>query len=109
MLSGVWESGTKVAPPGGRLTVRSGPLGPLREDKRVLKRLWSGWLCVARTLGYVQSLLILTLVYFVVIAPFALAVRFFLDPLCLRRAPSWHSLPQEGRSPPTLNSVRQQF
>ena len=75
----------------------------------MLKRLWRGWLFVARKIGYVQSQLILTLVYFVVIAPFALAVRFFSDPLCLRRSPSWRGLPPEGHSRPTLNSVRQQF
>jgi hypothetical protein len=75
----------------------------------MVKALWRGWRVVARTIGYVQSRLILTLVYFMVIAPFALAVRLFSDPLGLRRAISWHWLPAESTSTSNLESVRQQF
>jgi len=75
----------------------------------VLKALWRGLLVVARAIGHVQSQLILTLMYFVVIAPFALAVRLFSDPLGLRRGPAWHSLPSHRTSRPDLGSVRQQF
>jgi hypothetical protein len=73
---------------------------------RALRRIW---LVVAKKIGYVQSQLILTLIYFVVIAPFALAVRLFSDPLGLRGTPSWHRLPDDGRSAPSLSAIRQQF
>ena len=75
----------------------------------MLKTLWRGWLFVAKKIGEVQSRIILTLVYFVVIGPFALMVRLFSDPLCLRRDPSWHRLAQDGQSAPSLSSARQQF
>ncbi len=67
-----------------------------------------GWLVVARKIGYLQSRILLTLVYFFVIAPFALAVRLFSDPLRLRGAPSWCSIPRGDKSTPSLDSVRQQ-
>lgn len=75
----------------------------------MLKTLWRGWLVVARTIGAVQSRLILTLVYFVFMAPFALGVRLFSDPLGLRTGPSWHSPPSDRSSGPDLGSARQQF
>ena len=54
---------------------------PSRDTfRRVLK----AWHRITRPIGRLQALLILTLIYFVVLAPFALAVRFFLDPLRLR-------------------------
>lgn len=74
----------------------------------MLKALWRGWLVVARKIGEVQSLLILGLIYFVFIAPFALAIRLFLDPLGLRGAPSWRWLPPSSKSTTTLDSMRQQ-
>jgi len=75
----------------------------------VLRQLWNGWLVVARKIGHVQSQVILTLVYFVVMAPFALAVRLFADPLGLRSAPAWHNPARPGGGAPGLDSVRQQF
>ena len=75
----------------------------------MLKTLWRGWLVVARAIGSVQSRIIMTVVYFVVIGPFALAVRLFSDPLSLKTAASWHWLPRGGATTPSLESVRQQF
>ena len=75
----------------------------------MFKALWRGWQVVARKIGYVQSQIVLTLVYFVVIAPFALAVRLCSDPLQLRGASSWHWLPQTRQAPVDLDALRQQF
>jgi hypothetical protein len=74
----------------------------------MFRALWRGWLVVARKIGQVQSFLILSLVYFLVIAPFALAVRHFVDPLRLRVAPSWRWLPR-GEESWSLSCMRQQF
>ena len=74
----------------------------------MLKAFWRRWLIVAKKIGHVQSQVILTLIYFVVLAPFALAVRLFLDPMDLRGTRSWR-WPQGGHSTPSLDSVRQQF
>jgi hypothetical protein len=71
--------------------------------------IWRGWRVFAGKIGHVQSQLLLTLIYFVVLGPFALAVRLFSDPLHLRRAASWQPVPTDGRSSATLDSLRQQF
>jgi len=75
----------------------------------MLSALWRGWLIILRKIVQFQSFLILSLVYFVVIAPFALAVRLFMDPLGLRGAPSWHRLPQGTGYAARLTAMRQQF
>ncbi len=75
----------------------------------MLKALWRGWLVAARKIGYFQSQVVLTLTYFVVVAPFALAVRLFSDPLRLRHPSSWQPLSAPVQSSATLNSLRQQF
>jgi hypothetical protein len=62
---------------------------------------------VARVIGAVQSRIVLTLVYFVVLAPFALAVRFGTDPLGLRQRGGWRWLPS-SRAGVTLDAVRRQ-
>jgi saxitoxin biosynthesis operon SxtJ-like protein len=75
---------------------------------RMLRVLWKGWSSLARKIGYVQSLLILTIIYFVLVAPFALAVRLFVDPLRVRGPSSWHRLPREAGSITNLTDARQQ-
>jgi hypothetical protein len=45
----------------------------------------------------------------VAIAPFALAVRLFSEPLSLRRAPAWLWFPADQVSMADLGSVRRQF
>jgi hypothetical protein len=74
----------------------------------MLKTLWRGWLVVARTIGHVQSFIILSLVYFVVMAPFAVVVRLFSDPLDAKEADSWQRLPAGDESMASLNSMRLQ-
>lgn len=75
----------------------------------MLNGLWRGWLVVARTLGRLQARLLLTVVYFVVLAPFALAVRLFLDPMRLRETSSWHWYREGERPAPDLEWARRQF
>jgi len=41
------------------------------------KKLWSGIKAFSRKVAYIQSLLILTLFYFLVIGPFSIVIRFF--------------------------------
>lgn len=75
----------------------------------MLRALWNRWLMITQKIGYVQSQLILAFMYFVVLAPFALAVKLFMGPLRLRSAPSWHWVPRDSQPAPTLDSIRQQF
>lgn len=49
------------------------------------KSCWQGLLACAKTLGRVQTWLVLTLFYFLLLAPVALIFRCVADPLGLRR------------------------
>ena len=74
----------------------------------MLKVLWKGWKSVAKKIGAVQSRLVLSLFYFVVLGPFALAVRA-RDPMNLRSRTSWHGLPRRDASTNMLTALTQQF
>ena len=52
----------------------------------------TGWLVLARKIGQFQSRIILTVFYFVFVTPFGLGVRFFADPLHIKRR-SLHGAP----------------
>lgn len=60
---------------------RSGP----RPGRRLV-RLWGRWKSVAHAIGTFQARVIFSLLYFLLIPPFALVVRIFIDPLQLRQA-----------------------
>lgn len=75
------------------------------------KALWRRWLVVAHAMGRVNSHIVMMLVYFVFMTPFALAVKWFTDPLRLRAEPGWQPLPASTVSPaPTaMDIARRQF
>ena len=77
----------------------------------MLKTLWRKWLVVAHAIGRVNSHIIMMLVYFVFMTPFAMAVRWFTDPLRLRAEPGWQPLPVSTASPAAtpLDVARRQF
>ncbi len=59
-----------------------------------MKQVWKYVLQVARVVGHVQAAILLTLFYFVVLAPVALLSQLMSDPLHLRRSSSgspWRS------------------
>ena len=49
------------------------------------KRLWERWRLIAKAIGDFQARLILSVVYFVIIGPFALVLRWAADPLALKK------------------------
>jgi hypothetical protein len=51
--------------------------------------LWQWWKRTARTLGDAQARFILSVFYFLIMAPFALVIRFWSDPLRVRHANRW--------------------
>ncbi len=75
----------------------------------MLKRLWRGWQAIAKTIGRVQSAVILALTYYVVMAPFAIAARLFGDPLGLAAGPAWRTPERQPGAATPLDNVRQQF
>jgi hypothetical protein len=61
----------------------------------LLKTIWAAWKIVARKIGDLQGRLLLSVLYFGLIGPFAFIVRTFCDPLRLRpaRVPDWLQRP----------------
>ena len=64
----------------------------------LFRRLWAGWKRIGRKIGDFQARVLLTVFYFVIIAPFGLLVRMATDPLSLKPATpkGW----QPRRTPP---------
>lgn len=52
----------------------------------LLRRLWEGWKRFGKKIGDFQARILLTVFYFVAIAPFAVLVRVATDPLALKPA-----------------------
>ncbi len=79
--------------------------------KKVLGRIWTGWKRFAHAFGRFQTAVILTITYFVVLAPVGLLFRVFgWDPLegsarARNKSSNWKKLP-EGRPDP--QSLRRQ-
>jgi hypothetical protein len=61
-----------------------------------LRRLWEGWKRFGRKLGDWQARALLTVFYFVILAPFALVVRWKADPLGLKRGGGWLPVTPSG-------------
>jgi hypothetical protein len=78
--------------------------------KKFLSLLWRGWKKLAHGLGIVNTKILLTLTYFVVIAVVALFTKLFgrdlLDRRMKPRKSYWHERPQESI---TLETCRRQF
>jgi hypothetical protein len=61
-----------------------------------LKQYWKKWKAFGRKAGDLLGRLLMTVFYFTLAAPFGLIVRFFGDPLKLkRRQPRWEPRPKE--------------
>jgi hypothetical protein len=72
----------------------------------MLKRLWNGWKKLARRIGTFQAKVVLTIFYAILVLPLGLAVRWFADPLNIKRRPiAWKERPQEAN---LLESARRQ-
>lgn len=50
----------------------------------ILRKVWHTWKRIGQFIGDQMGRLVLTLFYFTFFMPFALGVRFFLDPLTMR-------------------------
>ena len=76
---------------------------------RFLKEAWQTWKRVAEKIGHFQARLLWGFLYFVVVAPFAVGMKLFADPLQIkkRRSPSWWL--EHPRQTLTLEEARRQF
>ena len=57
----------------------------LTKGRNAMRRFWEEWKRIAKRIGDFQARVILSLLYFVVIGPFALVVRCGADPLSLKK------------------------
>ena len=73
----------------------------------MLKRIWQAWKRLAQKIGNFQARVLLTVIYVVLILPFGLAVRWFSDPLRIKRRPeAWLD---HGDDPSTMEWARRQW
>jgi len=75
--------------------------------RATLRRLWQGWKRVGKKIGDFQARVLLTVFYFVFLAPFALGVRFLADPLGLKQRAGWHPVTPPPTTP--LERAGRQF
>jgi len=68
------------------------PLIQTRKRPITMKKLWEWWKRVARKIGDLQARIILTIFYFIILGPFALAIRLGSDPLAIKASSphGWH-------------------
>jgi len=72
------------------------------------RRLWEGWKRVAEAIGNFNARLLLTFFYVVFVAPLAIGLRLFADPLRLKRTSKsyWSPLSEQRHD---MEEARRQF
>jgi hypothetical protein len=75
----------------------------------LIRKSWKWWKRVARIIGDFNARVILTIFYFIFLAPFAIAIRFLTDPLAIKNkaAPSWGIKSQTEE--PIIEQAKRQF
>lgn len=77
------------------------------EHRRSLgRRLWNRWLKFAEIVGTVQMVIILTLVYWTIVAATAIPFKILSDPLRLKRPPGWT---RRGEAVSVIDSMKNQY
>ena len=75
----------------------------------MLKGIWQGWKKIAHKIGNFQARILLSIFYFIFVAPFGFGIRMFSDPLRLsakKKGSYW--LPREPVKA-DLNDLRRQY
>ena len=74
--------------------------------KSLRTTLWEGWKKFGHALGNFQARVLLTIIYYVLVLPFGLAVRVFADSMHMKKRPDrWFDHPP---LPNTLEEARRQ-
>lgn len=74
---------------------------------KLFNTLFARWKLVAHKIGEFQSRLLLSFFYFVVLAPFALGLKIFSDPLQIKRYHGWVTRSDVEENP--AESARRQY
>lgn len=75
----------------------------------MIKKIWEKWKIFARAFADFQARVLLTLIYFIIAAPFGLLVRLLSDPLALKHRPQRSMWCPKSNPEQTLESARRQF
>lgn len=75
----------------------------------MIRRIWAKWKTFAQAFADFQARVLLTLVYFIIVAPFGLWVRLLSDPLTLNPQPQRSMWFPKHTPEQTLESARRQF
>jgi len=77
--------------------------------RQFLRAAWQGWKRIAEKIGRFQAKVLWGLLYFVVVAPFALGLKLFADPLRIKKRPSQSWWLEKPRQTLTLEDAHRQF
>lgn len=75
---------------------------------QLLRAAWQGWKQIAQVIGHFQAQVLFGLLYFVFVAPFAIGLKLFADPLHIKgKRPTtwWRDFPRQTL---TLEDARRQ-
>jgi hypothetical protein len=73
------------------------------------RRAWAGWKRFSRRMGSFQSRMLLSWLYFLLVAPFGLAVRLFADPLRIKKRRAASHWVERPAVRPDLDAAGKQF
>jgi len=77
--------------------------------RQYLRAAWQGWKRIAEKIGHFQAKVLWGLLYFVVVAPFAVGMKIFSDPLRLKKKPSDSWWVDRPRQTLTVEDAHRQF
>jgi len=75
----------------------------------LLRRLWTQWKHFGHRMGSFQSRVLLSFFFFIIVSPFALAVKWFSDPLRIKRQKQDTHWNIRGEEKPDIEQFRRQF
>jgi hypothetical protein len=107
----VERSADSLAEPLKDMTVPASSAGSVQpvKSKAGLRELWAAWKKIARKIGDFQARVLLTIFYFVLLAPFAVIMRRTSDPLAIKAAAQRGWGIRQGPAEYTLEMARKQF
>jgi len=74
----------------------------------MLRKIWREWLRIAKHIGSFNARVLITLIYFTLLAPFGVLVRLFSDPLDMKKPPEGRAWMARSTRDPDFDAARRQ-